>query len=91
MGRITANELKTRGVAVLEQAMEKDGETIISVRGKPRYVVLEIDEYERLREADLYTAWQEARRELEAGRIRSETAREHIARLERDEAGGRRR
>jgi prevent-host-death family protein len=46
---ITANDLKTRGMSNIEELLQSAEEIIISVRGKPRYVVLGIEQYERLR------------------------------------------
>jgi len=86
MTTITANQLKTRGVSALEQALAEGGEAVISVRGKPRYVALELDEYERLREAELYAAWQQAREDVAAGRYRSESAAAHCRVLEQEPA-----
>ena len=38
MGHINANELKTRGVVAIEQALADKPEAIVSVRGKERFV-----------------------------------------------------
>lgn len=53
-------------------------------RGKPRYVVMDIAQYERLREAELFSAWQEARAAVSSGDSSAETAEEHIARLKKE-------
>ena len=45
MKAITANDLKSRGVSVLEAALENQDEAVISVRGKPRFVVMDIEHY----------------------------------------------
>ncbi len=86
MSDITANDLKTRGISALETALDKDTEAVISVRGKPRYVVMDIEHYERLREAEIFSAWQEARAAETRGDYLIETAGEHIARLQKDSA-----
>jgi prevent-host-death family protein len=86
MSGITANDLKTRGVSALEAALEGENEAIISVRGKPRYVVMDVERYERLREAEIHAAWEEARAAVDKGDYVAETAEEHIARLKRDAA-----
>ena len=80
MSDITANDLKTRGVSALEAALGKDDEAVISVRGKPRFVVMDIAHYEQLREAEIFAAWQEARAAETRGDTVIETAEEHIAR-----------
>jgi prevent-host-death family protein len=86
MSDITANDLKTRGVSALETAMGNDGEAVISVRGKPRFVVMDIAHYEHLREAEIFTAWQETRAAEARGDYMTETAEEHIARLQKEAA-----
>jgi len=84
MAAVTANDLKTRGVSALEEALSKADQAVISVRGMPRYVALRIEDYDRLREAEIYAAWQEARADVEAGRYATETVDAHMARLEEE-------
>ena len=88
MSDITANDLKTKGISVLESALDNDEEAVISVRGKPRYVVMDIARYERLREAEIFAAWQETRAAEARGDYVTETAEEHIARLRKEAASG---
>jgi len=88
MSDITANDLKTRGVSALESALDKDSEVVISVRGKPRYVVMDIEHYERLREAEIFSAWQHARAAESRGEYLVETAVDHIDRLRKDSPPG---
>ncbi len=78
---ITANQLKIEGVSGIARAMEASEEVIISVRGRPRYVVMDIETYERLRESEIEAAWMQARREMEEGKARAETADEHMVRV----------
>ena len=78
---ITANELKTKGIASIEQLLQDAQEVIISVRGKPRYVVMNIAHFDYLRERELVAAWAESRADVAAGRYRRESAEDHIARL----------
>lgn len=87
MAELTANDLKTRGVSALEEALGEDDEATISVRGKPRYVVMSVEQYERLREAEIASAWQEAKAAEASGEYIVETASEHIARLQREVNG----
>ena len=78
---VTANELKTKGIASIEQLLQDAQEVIISVRGKPRYVVMDIAHFDYLRECELEAAWAESRADVAAGRYRRESAEDHIARL----------
>ena len=82
MNHISANELKTRGVAAIEQALAEQPEAIVSVRGKDRFVVLEIAQYQRLRECELEVALAEARADVAAGRVVRESPEAHLARLD---------
>ncbi len=84
MSIITANDLKTKGVAALDKVLADETEAVISVRGKPRYVVISIEQYERLREGEIYAAWQEAREAVARNDYVVETAEEHIARLRQE-------
>ena len=81
MAVVTANELKTKGIASIEQLLQDAQEVIISVRGKPRYVVMDIAHFDYLRERELEAAWAESRADVAAGRYRQESAEDHIARL----------
>jgi len=75
---LTANELKTRGISVVESHLKDEEEVIISVRGNNRYVVMEIQKYTRLREYELAGAIQEAKADVEAGRYTAESISEHM-------------
>lgn len=78
---ITANELKTKGVSFVEKMLKKYKEAFISVRGKPKFVILPIDEYEKLKEAELEKIIKEAEQDYKEGKIIKETAEEHFKRL----------
>ncbi|MFI5293656.1 MAG: type II toxin-antitoxin system prevent-host-death family antitoxin [Thermodesulfovibrionales bacterium] len=78
---VTANELKTKGISYLEGLLRKYKEIFISVRGKSRFVLLPIEEYERLKEADLEMAVREAEEDYKKGRFVVETAEKHFKRI----------
>jgi len=78
---IAANELKTRGVSSIEKALENSHEAIISVRGQDRYVVMNMDEYNRLRVCELEAALYETRQQLASGEFVEESVDEHLARI----------
>jgi hypothetical protein len=78
---VTANDLKTRGISEIERALQESQEAVISVRGKPRYVVMDIAHYDFLRECEIAAAWAQAREDLAAGRYRREGAEAHAARI----------
>ena len=81
---IMANELKTRGVTLLEEALQHDNEAIISVRGKSKYVVMDLAHYNYLRECELEAALIETRREIQEGKAKVLSADEHIKALHND-------
>ncbi|MES2407645.1 MAG: type II toxin-antitoxin system Phd/YefM family antitoxin [Pseudomonadota bacterium] len=80
MSNLTANDLKTKGVAAIEAVLEQHSEAIVSVRGKDRFVVMDIAHYHYLRECELEAALTETRADLAAGRFVQESPEEHVAR-----------
>lgn len=83
MSHISANDLKTKGVAAIEAMLAQHSEAIVSVRGKDRFVVMEIAQYNYLRECELEAALAETRADLAAGHFVQESAEAHLARLEK--------
>jgi PHD/YefM family antitoxin component YafN of YafNO toxin-antitoxin module len=81
MNTINANELKTRGVTAIESALLHDSDVAISVRGKTRFVVVNVDYFQQLRECELEKAVREAREDIAAGRFVVETAAQHKERI----------
>ncbi len=81
MKAITANELKTKGVTSIDEALADQGEAIISVRGKDRYVVMDVETYNRLRVCELEAALYQAKREIAEGQGIEESVEEHLTRL----------
>lgn len=81
MKAITANELKTKGVASIDAALSEQEEAIISVRGKDRYVVMDMETYNRLRVCELEAALYQAKREIAEGKGIEESVDEHLDRL----------
>ena len=79
--KITANDLKTKGVSILEEITSMNNEAIITVRGKNKYVVLSIEEYNQLREYELEAAIKESLEDIKNGRIIEESIEEHIKRI----------
>ncbi len=82
MPSLTANDLKTRGIAAIEESLVNQTEALVSVRGKDRFVVMEVAQYNYLRECELDAALAQSRADVEAGRYVTETAQQHMDRLE---------
>ncbi len=81
MSHITANELKTQGVSSIERGIEKDDEAIITVRGKNKYVVININRYNYLRECELEAALRETKKQVASGEVIHESVDNHIKRI----------
>ena len=82
MSRISANDLKTKGIAAIEAALGEAQEAIISVRGKDKFVVMDIAHYHYLRECELDAALAQTRSDLAARRFIQESPEAHLARLD---------
>ena len=82
MAPLTANDLKTRGVAAIESLLATQPEVMISVRGKDRFVVMDVAHYHYLRECELDAALARSQADIVAGRYVVESAQEHMARLD---------
>lgn len=81
MTQLTANDLKVRGVAAIESALADQAEATISVRGKDRFVVMDIAHHQYLRECELEAALNQSRADVAAGRALQESAQTHLERL----------
>jgi len=78
---ITANELKTKGIACLEENLANQPEAVITVRGKESFVVMKIERYHYLREMELESALYEAQQDVAAGRFSKDNVDQHVAEL----------
>ncbi len=79
---LTANDIKTRGVAAIEDTLSRQPEAVISVRGKDRFVVMEVAQYHYLRECELDAALTQSRSDEAAGCYVTESAKAHMERLD---------
>jgi prevent-host-death family protein len=82
MPQLTANDLKVRGIAAIESALAEQTEVTISVRGKNRFVVMDISQYNYLRECELEAALMQSQNDLAKGHATEESAQAHMARLD---------
>jgi len=79
---ISANEIKQRGVSFFDALLDKFDELIINVRGKDKYVVLDIERYKEFRANELDLAYMRTMQDIEQGKYKRQSAKEHIAELE---------
>ena len=78
---INANDIKTKGVSIFANLLEKFDELIINVRGKNQYVVLVIERYKELRANELDLAYLKSLQDIQNGNFKVQTASEHIDEL----------
>ncbi len=78
---ISANELKIKGVSAIEKNLSLTKEVIITVRGKERFVVMDLEHYNYLRECELEASLHQARADVEAGKYITESVDAHIKRV----------
>jgi PHD/YefM family antitoxin component YafN of YafNO toxin-antitoxin module len=78
---VTANEVKQRGVSIFDELLDKFSEVIITLRGKKKYVVMDFERYNQLREAELELAYQEVMKDYEEGNYHTDIKR-HLAEVE---------
>ena len=78
---ITANEVKTKGVSFFEKIFKKADEIIINVRGKNKYVVIDIDRFNEFRQNELDLAHMKVMQDIDQGKFKVQTASEHIKEL----------
>jgi hypothetical protein len=83
MSTISANDLKTKGIGAIEQALIEQSEASVSVRGQVKYVVMSQAQYQYLRECELEAALAESRADMDAGRFVAESVAEHLNRIAR--------
>lgn len=81
MTTITANDVKTRGTALFNKAVARGEEVVITSHGKPRYVVMDIEHYSRLRDLELEQAVKESRKDIAEGRYHADKIASHIKRI----------
>lgn len=86
MSSLTANDLKTKGIAAIEAVLAERPEAIVTVRGKDRFVVMDIEQYHHLRECELEAALAESRADVAAGRYVKESAADHVKRVKKSAA-----
>ncbi len=81
---ISANEVKKRGVSMFDALLDKFDELVINVRGKDKYVVLDIERYKAFREKELDLAYMQTMKEIEEGKFTVQSAEEHLAELKNE-------
>lgn len=78
---ITANELKTKGISVADNLANQGLETIVTVRGETKYIILSKKQYYALKELELMSALNESEQDLKNGKYKEGSIESHIKRL----------
>lgn len=78
---IAANDLKTKGVSILDSMLERLDEVMISVRGKNKYVVVDMERYNYLRECELEQALRETQKDMSKGNYDTKSVSDHMKEL----------
>jgi PHD/YefM family antitoxin component YafN of YafNO toxin-antitoxin module len=78
---ISANTIKTKGIGFINKFIKNKDEVIVSVRGKKKYVILPIEEYEHIRDLEIEQAVKQAEDDYNNNRYIAESAEEHFKRI----------
>ena len=78
---VMANEVKTKGVSLFDKLFEKASEVIINVRGKNKYVVIDIERYKQIRALELDRLYEETQAEIKNGAFKTLSIDEHLAEI----------
>jgi len=78
---ITANDLKLKGITAIDELTASGYEAVITVRGKKKYIVMTVEEYNRLREYELAGAIIEAKDDIKNVKYKKGSVEEHIKRI----------
>lgn len=76
---IIANNLKTKGVSILADALAQEKEAIITVRGKAKYAVIDLSYYDYLRECELEAAFNDVKNDIKLKKYKIMSAKEHLS------------
>ena len=78
---ICDEDLKTCGVSIISKLVKKEDSAIISVKGKQKYIVLSMEEYNKLRDIELEKAIEDCKKDIKEGRYNTDTIEEHIKKI----------
>lgn len=81
---LTATEVRKKGFGFLDKLLEKYEEVVISFKGKKKFVVMDIDRYNELRQNELELAYKEVMEDYKKGNYKVVSAKEHLERLEKE-------
>lgn len=78
---ISANDLKIKGVSLIDSVVDENQSAIITVRGVEKYIVLKISDYNKIRELELDLAIKESKADIASGHFHTDGIDEHMKRV----------
>ena len=78
---VSVVDIRKRGIKAVEDELQKENKAIISFKGRPKYVMLTLEEYERLL---LDSAYNELKKKKKQGKAFVSGAKELIERIENE-------
>lgn len=81
MVTIIANDLKTKGIKAIEEALLDESMASVTICGIVKYVVLSQQQYQYLRGCELEAALAQSNADLANGKFAKETVAQHIEHL----------
>jgi PHD/YefM family antitoxin component YafN of YafNO toxin-antitoxin module len=82
---VSAGELKKRGISLLDDIAGDHEGAIVTVRGKSKYAVIDMNTYNRFREYELDAALAETKRDLSEGNFVEDSVEDHLKRIQNEE------
>ena len=79
---ITANELKTKGIKAIEEQLAQTPEAAITVHGKVKYVAMTVEQFDKMRLAELEVAYMLCKKDVEDGNYTT-SLEDHFAELDK--------
>ena len=82
MAVVEANDLKSKGIKAIEEALQGQLEACVFVGGEVKYVVMDQQQYQYLRECELVAALAESKTDLGRGHVVKERVAQHMKRIQ---------
>jgi hypothetical protein len=82
MAVVEANDLKSKGIKAIEEALQGQLEACVIEGGEVKYVVMDQQQYQYLRQCELVAALAESKTDLGRGHVVKETVAQHMKRIQ---------
>ena len=64
---LNISDIKKRGMEAIYEEINDKGIATLNYKGQPKYVIIDIDEYEKSKELELLLAYQRVKNDIEKG------------------------